>query len=82
MNITSGASKSYRKRNKFKAFVHNNYVDKQNKMQIKESTKESAMYKFYFTRKKNYAKNVFDTGELDEEFSDDEGDYVGNPEEE
>lgn len=39
------------------------------------------MFKF-FARKKNYQKNVFDTGEYDEEFSDDEGDYVGNPEEE
>lgn len=40
------------------------------------------MFPFFFSRKKNYAKNVFDTGEDDEEFSDDEGDYVGNPEEE
>ena len=36
----------------------------------------------YFFRKKNYTKNVFDTGKGDEHFSDDDGDYVGNPEEE
>jgi len=36
----------------------------------------------YFFRKKNYTKNTFKTGEGIKEFSDDDGDYVGNPEEE
>jgi|GEM_PF-2379743 len=40
------------------------------------------MFKFFFARKKDYHKDVFNTAKHDQEFSDDDGDYVGNPEEE